>query len=87
MFIASENMTQEWLMWKNKQDSKLLKQPKPFKEVVSKHKRVKSDMNAMSKKVFPDNLQVTNTAQQKIKNASKKDLKSTSKFSRPLSQI
>jgi hypothetical protein len=45
----SNKMSKEWLLNKPKYDNKLVKGPKPAKDGISKHKRVKSDMNNSKK--------------------------------------
>ena len=45
----SNKMSKEWLLNKPKYDNKLVKGPKPAKDGMSKHKRVKSDMNNSQK--------------------------------------
>jgi hypothetical protein len=60
MIIASSNtISKDWMISKAKYNKKLLKQQKPFKDVVGKHKRVKSDVNAIANKMFPESLQYT----------------------------
>lgn len=50
-------MHKEWLINKNKFEKKAVKNQKSMKEGATKHKRVKSDANAVATKMFSDTLQ------------------------------
>lgn len=70
-------MSNDWLLSKSKYDKKLIKQQKPFKDIVSKHKRVKSDVNTIVQKMFPETLESTQVATTNVN--SKKFLKTNHK--------
>lgn len=57
-------MSKDFLINKTKYEKKLLKKQKPLKEANIKHKRVKSDINTMAKKMFPETLQQPAVIQQ-----------------------
>jgi hypothetical protein len=69
---------------KSKYNKKLLKQQKPFKENIGKHKRVKSNINAIAHKMFPETLQSTTAGNTNAN--SKKMLKTVSKGYRIMSK-
>lgn len=50
-------MSKDFLINKTKYEKKLMKNKKPLKEAPTKHKRVKSDINTIAKKMFPETLQ------------------------------